>query len=266
MQALQGKRIVNTRASHQAAALDSLLLDVGAESIAYPCITIKPPQDTSAFDKALQELTLGYFDWLVLTSANTVFSLVERLQTLNLSLGDAKFKTAAVGTSTAKAANEQLGLSIDLLPEEFIAESLADALKIATEQRALLPESLIARPKLAHLLQEAGIDLHVVKAYQTVKGAGGAKLIPLLQNRKIDAITFTSSSTVQYFVERLRDEGGKDDLLADVALAHIGPKTAKTAQELGLDASIMAQEYTLRGMLYVLDEHFLKRQELSEIE
>ena len=105
-QVLRGKAIVNTRASHQASDFDLLIRERGAVPIAYPCIAIVPPDDTTELDAALKQLNAGGFDWLGLTSANTVYSLAQRLHKLDLML-TGKFKVAAVGPSTAEAAQAQ---------------------------------------------------------------------------------------------------------------------------------------------------------------
>jgi uroporphyrinogen-III synthase len=242
---------VNTRASHQAAALDSLLLECGAIPLSYPCIAIVPPADTSMLDAALRDLIAGTYDWLLLTSANTVFAITQRLSMLNLSLLGANFRTAAIGSSTADAARESLHVEQIELPEEYVAESLAESLPITAGERVLLPESAIARPTLANLLTGRGAAVTVCKAYNTVTGTGGVDLPVLLD--QIDALTFTSSSTVTGFMERIGDV--LPDAL-DICAVCIGTKTAATASEYDFRQIITADPYTLAGIVQALETYF----------
>jgi uroporphyrinogen III methyltransferase/synthase len=258
MSALRGKRVVNTRALHQASDFDALLTQYGAEPISYPCIAIEPPADTAQLDAALTDLITGGFDWLVLTSTNTVMSIAQRLASMQRTLNGANFKLAVIGASTAEATQAQLGLSADAMPDDYIAEALADAIKAAgAGQRVLLPESAIARPTLAKSLADAGADVQTVIAYETVRGTGGVQIVPLLREKQVDVVSFTSSSTVQYFVDRLQDEGGELSLLRGVCTVCIGPKTAQTASELGLHVSLIPETHTIDGMTAALEHYFL---------
>ena len=144
--------------------------------IEYPCIEIAPPEDTAPLDSALRELAAGHFDWLLLTSANTVFVLRQRLNALGISLDNAAFQTAAVGPVTDRAAR-QIGLDPVSLPEEYSAEALADAMLDVRGARVLIPASALARPSLAETLARRGADVVTVCAYRTVRGQGWADRI-----------------------------------------------------------------------------------------
>jgi uroporphyrinogen-III synthase len=169
-----------------------------------------------------------------------------------------------VGTATAEAAQVQLGLELFDLPPQYIAESLADHLPFETGTRVLLPESTIARPTLANRLAERGAAVHVVDAYQTICGQGGVDVPQLLAQKRIDALTFTSSSTVTYFLERLSKEGGqREDALA-VCAACIGTKTAATAQDNGFTVLTTAVEHTLAGLIDALDTYFANRIDIGK--
>lgn len=230
--ALAGKRVINTRAAHQAAEFSALLRQHGATPVEYPCIEIVPPDDTALLDAALRELAAGCFDWLVLTSANTVTALSDRLTALGLSLNGAAFRTAAVGPVTADAAR-QIGLEPLDLPHEHTAEALAGAVPDVLGTRALLPASALTRPTLADSLTRRGADVVTVCAYRTVCGHGGDNVPRLLAHHQIEAIAFTSSSTVTFFVERLlRENGALDDALLLCAVC-IGQPTAATARKYG---------------------------------
>lgn len=252
---LASKHIVNTRAAHQATELDALIRERDGIALAYPCIAIQPPSDpdaSAALDSAVGHWAAEGFDWLILTSANTVRALAWRLAALNLSVPTST-KTAVIGPATARAAENMLKLRVDAMPETYIAEALAQALALQPGTRVFLPESAIARPTLPDALRLAGVDLTEVDAYETVRGTGGVALPRLLAQREVDAITFTSSSTVAHFVARLQDEGGDLNLLQEVTLASIGPKTTRTAQEHHLPINVTAPEHTLSGLLDALE-------------
>lgn len=254
---LAGKRIVNTRAAHQAAAFDALLRVRGAVPLDYPCIAIIPPEDTSLLDTALFALAAGNYDWLVLSSANTVFAIAQRLAALGLGLAGSSFRSAAIGPATAEAARQQLGLEILALPAEYVAESLASSLPLESGTRVLLPESAIARPALADTLAARGARVTVVTAYQTVRGYGGVDIPHLLAQGQVDALTFTSSSTVVNFLARFRQESGRFEDLRHVCIACIGPKTAATARDSGLTVSVLPAEHTLDSLVDALHRFFV---------
>jgi len=251
---LAGRRVVVTRAPHQADELADLLRQAGAIPILYPCLAIEPPEDLAPLDDALREAAAGYFDRLVLTSANTVLILTQRLSALELSIQGVI--AAAVGPKTAQAARDQLGVDVRLVASEHVAEALAQEMAPVAGQRLLLPQSAIARPVLADALAAAGARLTVVQAYRTGLGWGGDPVPALLADDKIDAITFTSSSTVANFLKRLRAEGGDRDDLAGVCLAAIGPVTAETMTTLNLSADVVPGDYTLSGLVAALEAHF----------
>jgi len=255
---LHGKRIVVTRAAHQAGELDALLRDRGATPVAYPCIAIAAPEDAGPLDATLRDAARGEYDWLVLTSQNTVAILAERLAALGLSGAHLRgLAVAAVGPATAEAASQLLGLDAALAPDEHVAEALAAELveRLPAGQRVLLPQAEIARPVLAEQLA-AGLQVTPVVAYRTVAGRGGVDLADLLARHEVDAITLTSSSTARYLVERLEREGGRRADLAGGCLACIGPETAATVRRLGLQVGVMAKEYTLAGLVAALEAYF----------
>ncbi len=255
--ALSGKRVVNTRAAHQAEDLDALLRERGAIPLPYPCIAIAPPADAAPLDTALQELIAGGYDWLILTSANTVRALAQRLNTLRLSVrSQPALLVAAVGASTAEAAKTVLGLEANLIPPEFTAKALGKALDSSPGKRVFLPQSAIAHPALAEALRESGAVVTAVDAYRTVVGSGGVDLPALLARRAVDAIVFASSSGVQNFLARLDAEGGRRGELEGLCIACIGPRTAETAREGGLVVSVVPAVHTLENVVASLEIYF----------
>ena len=254
---LAGKRIVNTRALHQAGDLDTLLQQRGAIPLSYPCIAIIPPEDTVPLDSAIQSAATGAFDWMVLTSANTVLSLAQRLEALGLSLQNiANFFVAAVGTSTAQAAKQHLGLDVDLIPDKFTASLLATTFKKACGLRIFLPESDIARSTVAEIVEGYGASVTCVTAYRTITGSGGVDISSQLASGQVDAIVFTSSSTVENFLRRLAAEGGDRNHLYGICIACIGPQTAQTAQECGLTVSLVPATHTLEALVLEMETYF----------
>ena len=274
---LRGKRVVVTQAGRQAPELAALLAAQGAEALPYPCIAIEPPADTRALDGALADLSAGRFDWVVFTSANTVRSLAQRVQGLGLSYAIwSKARIAAIGAATAEAAGSLLNRAADLVAGESVAEGLAETLLGAAQprQRVLLLQGDLARSALQQALTAGGLEVAPVVAYRTTIGSGGVDLPALLAARwrdrvartptcgpdeqgSVDAITFTSSSTVRNLLRRLEEEGGESagrirERLAGVCLAAIGPITAQTLRDCGLPVAVVAQEQSLEGLVTAL--------------
>ncbi|NOG54141.1 MAG: uroporphyrinogen-III synthase [Planctomycetes bacterium] len=254
---LAGRRVVVTRAVHQADKMVELLAARGARPVLYPCIAIAPPDDTRDLDQGLKETLEGDFDWLVLTSANVVQVLRERLVILGQGIDDlAGVPVAAVGPATAAAARLQLGLEVDLMPEEYVAEALAEVLQPIAGSRVFLPQADIARPILRDELVKAGADVVAVTAYQTVVGTGGDDVHGLMARGAIDAITFTSPSTVANFVTRYSSEGGELRGLANVCVASIGPVTTTEARNRQMRVDVTPPEHTLAGLITGLETYF----------
>jgi uroporphyrinogen-III synthase len=254
---LAGKRVVITRAAHQSGELADLLQQRGAEPVLYPCIAIAPPEDTAALDTALEAVVRGNFDWLVLTSANTVLRLAEHLEVSTFQRPSfAGLQVAAVGAATAEAAEKMLGVTVNVLPEAFRADALARAIDPAVGARILLPQADVAPLDLAESLTQRGAQVTTVTAYRTVVGSGGADIPALLAHSEIDAITFASPSAVCNFIWRLVEEGGSTQDLGSTTIACIGPTTLKKAIECGLSAPIVPAQSTLEQLVQRLEDHF----------
>lgn len=251
---LSGKRIVVTRAPGQAAEMMVLLQEYGAEPLLYPCIDIKSPADLTQLDAALRKAAAGQFDWLVVTSANTVTIIAQRLAALGLSLSDVM--VAAVGPRTAEAIEDQLQLDVNIIAEKHVAEGLAAQLQSIAGSKVFLPQSEIARPVLADSLRAAGAQVTAVDAYRTVMGQGGDDVPAMLAQRQVDAVTFTSSSTVRHFLARLESDGGHRQDLEGLCLAAIGPITARTMEENALPVSVVPRDYTLPALVKALAAYF----------
>jgi uroporphyrinogen III methyltransferase/synthase len=245
---LMGKRIVVTRAREQASGLVKLLSDLGAECLEYPTIKVVPPADEAPSNQAVQNLAT--YDWIVFTSVNGVSLFFERLFAAGKdvrALG--RMRTAAIGPATAKRLAD-FGLSSDIVPETYRAESVVEAFRKEDirGKKILLPRAEEARFVLPIELRKMGAEVDEVTAYATEPVQDNVdQLLVQLENKAIDLITFTSSSTVKNF-KKLIPPADFNRLLNGVAVAAIGPITAETAKNLGFEVDIVADSYTVPGL------------------
>ncbi len=261
MKPLAGKRILITRARHQAQTLAAALEEQGAEVLVVPAIEIIPPDSYEALDLALRDARK--YQWLVLTSANAVEVLVARLEEvarntfapLQLALDSTdSLRIAAMGPATARAL-ESHGLIADLVPEKYVAESLVDALRDQVfGQNVLLVRAKVARDIVPVELEKAGAAVDVVDAYQTVVPAASCDALQEIFNRPErlpHAVTFTSSSTVTNFF-RLLAEARIVAWPPSMAAASIGAITSRTLLDHGIEPVVVAAEYTIPGLVGAL--------------
>jgi uroporphyrinogen-III synthase len=249
---LSGLRILVGRARHQAGALSSGLRELGADVIEIPFIEIRRPRSYRPLDSALKNLR--NYDWLILTSVNGVEAVWDRLRKLHIAkktLG--RLQVAAIGPATKKAI-EKRGIRVDVVPNEYVAESVVARLydRVAG-RRVLLARAKVARDVIPRELRKLGAQVDVVEAYETViPRASRARLRVVLKNpkRRPHVITFTSSSTVRNFLELLRKHGRDVRTYVNgVRLVSIGPVTSSTLREFGLPVDIEAREYTIPGLI-----------------
>jgi uroporphyrinogen-III synthase len=256
-----GIRVLIGRARHQASALSGELRKLGATVIEIPFIEIRKPRSFKALDGALG--SLAEYDWLILTSVNGVDAMWERLAKLDLRPTRLKhLRIAAIGPATKKAI-EQRGAKVDVVPKEYVAESVVRSLrKRAKGKRVLLVRAKVARDVIPQELRKAGAQVDVVEAYETVvPQSSRTRLRSVLRNpqRRPHVVTFTSSSTVRNFVALL---GARSPFLAKdarngvpvasldaIRCASIGPITSATLRELGLRVDIAAKEFTIPGLV-----------------
>ena len=253
---LMGKRVVVTRAREQASDLLHLLNASGADCLECPTIQIAPPDDWEPLDRAIQ--SLSDYHWLVFTSVNGVGFFFNRLYALGK---DARalhhIRTACIGPATEKRLKD-FGLTCDILPESYRAESVVEAFKYQeiTGKKILLPRAREARPILPEELSRMGAEVDEIPVYVTrIAEDNTATLLARLAEQGIDCITFTSSSTVRN-LKKLIPEASFKQLLAPVTIACIGPITADTARELGFDVHLVADTYTIPGLVDALIAHY----------
>ena len=250
---LFGRRVVVTRARAQAGGLSSELERLGAEVYEFPTIEIRPPEKFGPLDAAIHDL--DSFGLIVFTSVNGVDAFLERLRHhgLDLRAVPRDAKVAAIGPATAERI-KGAGLRVDVVPEEYRAEALIEA--IGTDslagERILIPRAKVAREVLPEKLREAGAEVVVPPAYESVPSSEGKVELSLrLQTGEIDCVTFTASSTVENFVGAFGAEEAAR-LLEGSRVACIGPITADTARKRGLRVDAEAREYTIDGLIEVV--------------
>ncbi len=289
---LSGVRVLVGRARHQAGALSSELRKQGADVLEIPFIEIRKPRSFRPLDAALKNLAT--YDWLILTSVNGVDAMWDRIKKLskstklpksvNLSKSPRKggasaprsgakldsalapaLRIAAIGPATKKAIEER-GLAVDVVPKEYVAESVVRSLKGKVKgKRVLLVRAKVARDVIPRELRKAGAQVDVVEAYETVvPQQSRRRLQSALENPKKhpDVVTFTSSSTVKNFVELLGPRRSPRVLEA-VSMASIGPVTSATLRELGLPVDIAAREFTIPGLVRAIRDAITSRRSSS---
>src|SRR6201987_4164761 len=233
---LSGIRVLVGRARHQAGVLSSELRKRGAEVIEIPFIEIRKPRSFQPLDAALKNL--DSYDWLILTSVNGVEAMWERLEKLKLrgasqaALKRGLLRIAAIGPATKKAI-ERRGAKVDVVPKEYVAESVVRSLKNKVKRkRVLLVRARVARDVIPFELRKGGAHVDVVEAYETVvPQSSRPRLRQALKNpgKRPHFITFTSSSTVKNFVELLgasKSANTRPDALGGIRMASIGPVTS----------------------------------------
>ena len=240
---LFGRRVVVTRAREQASTLVAKLRELGAETVELPAIAVTDPADGGAALRVAANALYSY-DWAVFTSANTVEQF---LPLLHDARAFARARVAAIGPGTADAL-ARWNIKADLVPPRFVAESLLEAFPAAPAGggRVLLPRAATARDVLPDGLRSAGWRVDVVEAYRTVGVAPTAAQVEAA--RTADAVTFTSSSTVLNYLAAV----GRESVPPVVAC--IGPVTAATARERGLQVTVEAAVHTVDGLVDALLE------------
>jgi len=246
---LFGQRIIITRDRRQSSMLAEPLEALGAETLFVPVIEIANAAESSSLEQAIQNL--ADYDWLIFTSVNGVRHFVEALDRSDRDLRALKAKLCAIGPAT-RAAVEALHLRVDVMPEEYVAESLLEALagEDLKGKRILLPRAAVARDLVPVTLGERGAIVDVVEAYRNVIPAEAAVRGKEALARKPDWITFTSSSTVKNLLAVTGREA-----LRGIKVASIGPITSATARAAGLTVDAEADPHTIEGLVEALATH-----------
>jgi uroporphyrinogen-III synthase len=248
---LAGKRVVVTRAHEQAAELCSALAALGAVAVRCPTIRIAPATSYEALDAACARL--DSYDWVVFTSANGVRAVLAHLAATGVQPPKLSTKrVAAVGRATAHVLHDR-GVSVAYVPDQEGSRSLGEGLPQVEGSRVLLARGDKADPTLARILAQRGARLvDAVTAYRTLPTAPGRTDLEQLR-KGIDAVTFTSPSTVSGFVSM-----GPEwrELLRGRVVVTIGPSTTAAARASGLQVTAEARERSERGMIEALISAF----------
>jgi uroporphyrinogen III methyltransferase/synthase len=250
---LFGKTIIVTRSRDQASEFSEQLIELGANVLEYPTINITSPDDFGPLDRELGNLDST--DWLIFTSVNGVDAFFNRIFELGRDVRDLKgVKICSIGPSTTERI-KGFHVTIDCQPPKYVAESVVEALKKVEEikgKRFLMPRTDIARSYIPEELEKMGAEVSDIIAYKTVLATDGDNIVlNKLKDGEVDIVTFTSASTVKNFVKII----GEDNLSAfknNVQFASIGPITNESAEEMDIDISIKAEEYTIPGLVQAI--------------
>jgi uroporphyrinogen III methyltransferase / synthase len=240
MQPLRGVRIVVTRALHQVEELAGPLRELGADVLLLPAIGISPPENPAPLQEAAAHR--DQYDWIIFTSVNAV-------QAFSAELPEARrccARIAAVGSATAEAA-ERCGFTVSLVPEQYVAESLAAAFAEQDLQgrRVLIPSAAVTRDVVPRELRKLGAQVDVVEAYRNVLPPETAqKASVIFREPYPDWVLFASSSAVENLVVSVGREP-----LSHVAIATIGPVTSQTVRKHGLTVKAEAAVHTVAGLI-----------------
>jgi uroporphyrinogen III methyltransferase/synthase len=253
---LAGRRIVITRARTQAHRLTQLIESFGGAVVEFPTIEICPPNDYAPLDRAIERIAT--YDWLIVTSVNGVEAFLGRMAAKNQPVSAlAALRVGAIGPETARAL-EAAGIACDLVPARFQAEGILETLPpdAMRGKRVLIPRAEEAREVLPETLRAWGATVDVAIAYRTVLPKSDTKpLARLIEQRAVDMITFTSSSTVSNFA-RLFGNRPLTEILTGTPIACIGPITKSTIDKLGGTAAVTAEEFTIAALVQAIVRYF----------
>ncbi len=262
---LFGKRVLVTRAAHQAEATSTLLRARGADPIELATIAIHPPPDPARVTAAIH--ALGAFDVVALTSENGVAALFAALDAAGLDArAFGRARVAAIGAGTARALVAR-GIKPDVVPTSFRGEALAEAILADVRARGgeprgarvMIPRALVAREILPDTLREAGMIVDVVPVYET-RGAGAERALELrdaFSRGDIDVVLATSPSTIVELSDLLGEDARR--YLAQTLVASIGGVTTAAAEARGVTVGVTATESTVAGLVDALEAHFEAR-------
>ena len=238
-----------TRAREQADLLATGLEDLGMRVILSPAIRFEEPSDWAPFDGAAA--SAGSWDWVILTSANGVRAATARLRLAGSGWGAfSRARFVAIGPATARAMEIE-GVVASLVPEEFRAEGILDAIgsRPLDGSRILLARAEKAREILPEELRRRGAEILVAAVYRTLPCAPSTDAIEALRAAAGPGliVIFTSPSTVEHFIDGLPPTAR--EALGRATLASIGPITAQALASRGLVAAIQPASYTVPALI-----------------
>lgn len=253
---LKGKTIVITRALDQAHGFAELLKKEGANPFLFPTIkleTVYPDEDEL---RALKNP--DSFDLILFTSANAVRHFFAVLEKSGMDAASLEADVAAVGPSTA-ALLSSLGFNVSIIPDEYLAGSLKEAVvkAIPRGSRLLIPRARKVSREIGSELREEGYVVTEMVVYQNVPDRSRVEeAVQFFTEKNVDAVTFTSGSTARNFVTLLENRLNLDEFFAATAVAVIGPSTAKVCEKLGIRVDVIPEDYTVPGLIDALKSYF----------
>lgn len=244
---LAGRRVLVTRALHQAGKLSDGLRALGAEAVEVPVLEIVAPESYAPLDDALQHL--DRYEWLILTSSNTLHTVGVRAARFGVNAANADgLHVAAIGSATAEAARHD-GLRVDVVPESYVAESLVESLRgQVAGKRVLLARAAVARDVIPDALRAVGAIVDAVDAYRNVLPEAAPEQLRRAVAEGLDAATFTSSSSATHLAEAAH----KAEIawpFAGLSAVSIGPITSQTLRELGWPPAAEAKPSDVPGLI-----------------
>jgi uroporphyrinogen III methyltransferase/synthase len=251
---LSGRRILVTRSPEQAGDFAALLRDQGAEGLQVSLIRFSPPDSWEPADRAIDRM--GCYSLVLFTSANAVKFFLRRFQARGADPRALSGCTlAAIGPKTARVLEDQ-GLPVSVVPEEFVAEGLLASMKErgVKGKEILIPRAQEARAVLVDGLEGLGAKVTVAPVYRTVPAEENREALLLALRSGVDMVTFTSSSTVRYFLELLGPEGVA--LARGVRIACIGRITAETARSRGLPPDVVSEKSAIPDFAAAIVRYF----------
>ena len=254
---LFGRRVLVTRTRSQASTLSSRLAEMGAFPIEVPTIDVRLQPDSRELTNALA--SAAQFDWIAFTSANAIQAVMDGLARSGRDTRALHgIKVAVIGPASA-AALARYGIMANLVADTATSAGLASAMIESgiTGSRVLLPRSDIAGSVLPDRLRSRGALVEEVVCYRTLVPESSRRLVRETLREEVDAVTFTSSSTVRNLLRLLENDVA---MLDSVCIACIGPVTAATAGRLGLKVDIVAQDHTVDGLVAGLVERLGTRE------
>jgi len=258
---LDSCRVLVTREKSQSDSLTSKIKECGGIPVTVPLLGFTFPNDK---EKLLEKIAdTANYDWLILTSHNGVeffFQLLEKIdKPIQLP------RIAVIGKKTGETL-EKHGVTADFIPTEFVAENFVEEFVplLSKNTQVLLPKGNRARSVIAEAIQSAGARCEELILYETYfPKESGPVVADLLKSRKLDVITFTSSSTVDHFMEIVRTYK-LQACLNRVVITVIGPIAGKTARDHGLKVEVCPKQYTVSAMIESLAAYLIDRNKEEE--
>ena len=251
---LHSRRIVVTRPEAQSGPMVAGLQHLGAQVVPFPVVRIEPQKRVPGLEAALRNLSA--YDWILFTSVNGVTIFWEHLQRCNISTETMrKPNIAAIGPATGEALR-RLGAEVAYIPEVYIGEALGEGLPQVAGSRIMLPRAAGSRPVLPEILRQRDARVDEFYLYKAIQVYPDTEALAALRG-KLDALTFTSPSTVRHFMQVMNSADLDPTALpGSPVVACIGPITAQAASRAGLNPGVVAAAHTIPGLIQALVAYF----------